>query len=227
MRRVAFGRTAIAVQALLAAAFVVFLISHQQLSLPFSDDGRWTVRVAFADAGGLHAGSRAPVTVAGVTAGRVTAVSYHDGAAVATLELDRAARGVLHTDTQATITPRSALEDLTVDLTPGSPRAPALAPNALVPTTNSHGPVALDRVVDTLDTDTRAQVEVLLDQLAVGLRARPGALRDAVARLQGTLDPAAQVTGVLARRRVLLTRLSGELATTFSALGGHDAALAG
>jgi ABC-type transporter Mla subunit MlaD len=87
--------------------------------------------------------------------------------------------------------------------------------------------VTLDRVVSELDADTRAQVEVMLGQLAIGLRARPGALRDAVARLRSTLAPAAQVTRALARRRMLLTRLSGELATTFSALGAHDAALAG
>jgi ABC-type transporter Mla subunit MlaD len=92
---------------------------------------------------------------------------------------------------------------------------------------HSHGPVTLDRVVSELDADTRAQVEVMLGQLAIGLRARPGALRDAVARLRSTLAPAAQVTRALARRRMLLTRLSGELATTFSALGAHDAALAG
>ena len=226
-RRVPFGRTALALQAVAAAVFLVLLITGFRPSLPFSDDGRWTIHVALADAGGLSAGARAPVTIGGVTVGRVTGVAEHEGQAVAALELDKSARGVLHADSQATVTPRSALEDLTLDLTPGSSHAAPLAPGATITAANSHGPVTLDEVVDALDTDTRAQVQVLLGQLAVGLRGRSGALRDAVLALRRTVDPAAQVLHGLARRRVLLRRLSGELATTFTALGDHDTALAG
>ena len=227
MRRVPLGRTAIVLQVIAAIVVVGVLLARGHVRTPWTESGHWQVRVAFADAGGLSSAARAPVTVAGVTAGQVTDVTYRDGQAIATLDLDSAARGVLRADAQATVAPRSALEDLTVDLTPGSPRAPVLRPGSLIDAARSHGPVTLDRVVSELDPDTRAQVEVLLGQLAVGLRERRGALRDTVAHLQATLDPAAQVTRALARRRVLLTRLSGELATTFSALGAHDAALAG
>ncbi|MFL5846047.1 MAG: MlaD family protein [Solirubrobacteraceae bacterium] len=227
MRRVPFGRTAIVLQVAAALLFLGVMGQRMGIGLPFGGDDTWTIEVAFADAGGLHDGSRAAVTVAGVPAGEVRHVEYRNGAAVATLELDEDARGVLRSDAQATITPRSALQDLTVDLTPGSRGRPALASGGRIAAARAHGPVTLDRVVAALDTDTRAQVQILLGELATGLKHRPGALRDAVARLRGTVDPAAAVTRALARRRTLLTRLSGELATTFSALGSQDRALAG
>ncbi|MEA2293903.1 MAG: phospholipid/cholesterol/gamma-HCH transport system substrate-binding protein [Solirubrobacteraceae bacterium] len=218
----------IAAQTLLAVVFLAALLHAEGVGLPFSGDGGWTVRVAFADAGGLRDGSRAPVTVAGVATGAVERVRYDParGRAVATLRLDARARGVLRGDATATVVPRSALQDLTVELGAGSPRAPALRDGGWIAASHAAGPVALDRVADTLDTDTRAQAQVLLGQLAAGLDGRAGRLRDAVRRLSRALDPAGAVTAALAERRRSLTRLVDALAAISGALGAHDRALA-
>jgi phospholipid/cholesterol/gamma-HCH transport system substrate-binding protein len=226
MRRVPFGRTAIVVQVLAAIAFLAFMSVRSGVGLPLAGGSTWEVRVAFTDAGGLRGAARAPVTVAGVPAGRVVRVEYRDGRAVATLGLDDEARGVLRADAEATVTPRSALMDLTVELTAGS-GDDELRPGATIAAERTHGTVTLDQVVAQLDTDTRAHVQVALAELATGLTHRPGALRDALARLSAAVDPAAGVTRSLARRRTLLARLSQELATTFGALGEQDRALAG
>src|SRR5207253_1369952 len=80
---------------------------------------------------------------------------------------------------------------------PGSRRAPALRPGAWIDPARTAGAVGLDELVSVLDADTRAQAQVVLGQLAVGLRGRSGALRDAVLRLDRALDPARQVTHAL------------------------------
>ncbi|MEA2125110.1 MAG: phospholipid/cholesterol/gamma-HCH transport system substrate-binding protein [Solirubrobacteraceae bacterium] len=214
-------------QGALELSFLAALLHPEGVRLPLGAGGRWTVRVALAEAGGLHDGSRAPVTVAGVASGKVEHVAYDPerGRAVATLSLDAAAKGVLRRDAGATVVPRSALQDLTLELAPGRDAA-ALGDGDWIGTAHTAAPVALDRLVGVLDTDTRVQVQVLLGQLAVGLRGHSGALRDAVQRLAHVLDPARQVTSALAARRTQLTRLVDDLARVTGALGEHDRALA-
>lgn len=212
-------------QIVLAGVFLVALLAADGVRLPFGD-GRWTVRVAFADAGGLREGSSAPVTVAGVAQGRVASVAYDAarGRAVATLELEPDARGVLRRDAAAAVVPRSTLQDLTVDLAPGKATAP-LADGDWIASSRTAAPVALDRLADTLDADTRAQAQVLLAELARGLDGRAGALRDAAERLASALDPARGLTAALAGRRAEMTRLVDHLATITGTLGERDVAL--
>ncbi|HEX4107807.1 MAG TPA: MlaD family protein [Solirubrobacteraceae bacterium] len=226
MTRVPLGRTALVVQALAAIALVVLLLRAEGVPLPFSAGGKWTVQLQLADAGGLSDGSRAPVTVAGVVEGRVASVRYRDGIAVAELELDHSARGALRADTVATVIARSALQDLVVSLSPGSRTAPPLAPGAVIPTSRSSAPVTLDQVLAVLDAGTRAQLQVLLAELARGIGAHPGALGAALTALGPDLDPVDRVLALLAQRRTLLGQLTDELDTVFTALSGHDRALA-
>jgi virulence factor Mce-like protein len=217
----------IALQAALALAFAAFLLARADVQIPFVDGGHWSIQAAFADASGLRGQTRAPVLVAGVPSGNVTDVRYVNGVAVATLQLADAARGVIRSDATAAIEPRSALQDMSVDITPGSRSTPALTTGARIAATRTRTAVTLDRVVADLDAGTRAQLQVMLGELAVGLRSRPGALRSALQRLDAAVDPSARVLQGLAQRRQLITRLSGELATVTTALGRHDSALRG
>lgn len=220
------GRTAIVLQAAAALAFAGALLRAEDVRLPFTGSGDWHVTAAFADAGGLQSGQRAPVLVAGVPSGRVERVELHDGVAVATLRLDAAARDVLHADARARIEPRSALQDLTVDLEPGSESAPALADGGHIGTARTEPAIALDRVAAIMDADTRAQVSVLLGALAGGLRGRGGDVQAAAAQLRVAVDPARQVVSALARRRVLLTRLVEATARVGRVAGDRAGALA-
>jgi virulence factor Mce-like protein len=204
---VRFGRLAIAVQGAVAVAFALLLLHAGGVQLPVVDDGRWHVQVEFRDAGGISSSQRAAVLVAGVPSGRVREVRYSGGLAVADLELDPGARGIVRTNARVTIRPRSALNDQTVAITPGSAPAPPLEPGDRIRADRTAGPVALDRVVSVLDADTRAQVAILLDQLARGMRGRSGPLRAGVRRLAPLVDSATRVSALLERRRGLLVRL--------------------
>src|SRR4051812_32372879 len=192
---------------LAALAYALPLLHASGIALPGVDNGRWHLQLEFRDAAGLSSSQRAAVLVAGVPSGRVREVHYRRGLAIVDVELDAAARGVVHTNATATIRPRSALNDQTVAITPGSPAAPALAPGARISADRTSGPVALDRVVSVLDADTRAQVSILLDQLAVGMTGRAGALREGIRRVAPLVDSTTRVSSLLERRRALLVRL--------------------
>ena len=220
------GRAAVLVQIALSVAFVVVLLRAEGVTLPFSGSGDFTLRAAFTDVGGIHDGELTPVLVSGVPAGKVTDVHVENGQAMVTMSLGSSARGVVRRDATAAIEPRSALEDMTVDITPGSSPSPAAPAGMLIPSSRTRPTTTLDQVISVLDLSTRAQLEILLNQFSQGIGGRGGQLRAAVARLHSLLDPATTVTAALARRRVLLSEVVGELSQLGQAAEQHDRALA-
>ena len=221
VRAIPFGRTTIAVQALAALAFVVYLFAGDKVTLPLIHRS-YVLKASFADAGGLNGGR--DVTIAGVRVGKVGGVHYRGGRAVADLELDNDAKGRVHPDARVAIVPRSALQDLTVEITPGS-HGPALGDGDRILASATATPVQLDNVLDTLDADSRAQLQILLRELRRGLRGRETPLREAIGRLDDAVSSSSQVADALADRRRLLAGLVSELDTVFTTLGKRDASL--
>jgi virulence factor Mce-like protein len=220
------GRLAIVAQALAAIGFVLLLLSAEGVKLPFTGGGDWTLRAAFADAGGIHSGERTPVLVSGVPEGEVTSVDESGGVAYVTMRLNASARGIIRADASAAIVPRSALEDMTVEISPGSDGAPQARPGTLIAVSHTAPTTTLDQVLSVLDADTRTQLAIMIDGLASGLRGHGGTLRAAVDQLHALLDPALEVTDALARRRTLLAELVRALAQIGSAAQSRDVQLA-
>jgi phospholipid/cholesterol/gamma-HCH transport system substrate-binding protein len=220
------GRLAIVAQALAALGFVALMLNAEGVRLPFTGGGDWTLRAQFTDAGGIHTGERTPVLVSGVPSGEVTNVSERGGVALVTMRLESSARTVIRADAKAAIEPRSALEDMTVDITPGSRAAPAARSGMVIPSAHTSPTTTLDQVVSVLDSDTRSQLAILIDQLARGIGGRQTAIAAAVDRLHSLLNPALQIADGLAERRSLLSSLVDSLAGIGTAAQSHDAALA-
>jgi phospholipid/cholesterol/gamma-HCH transport system substrate-binding protein len=220
------GRAAVILQALAALAFVGVLLRAEGVRLPFTGGGDWTLTAVFSDAGGIHGGESTPVLVAGVPEGRVTAVRVQGGRAIVSMRLDGAVRGVIRRDADARIEPRSALEDMTVDITPGGADSPAAAPGMQIPPARTAPTTPLDRVTGVLDAGTRTQLSIVLAQLARGLGGQSGRLQAAVRQLRGELDPATRVLDALARRRTLLSRLVGSVARIASSAQRGDTDIA-
>lgn len=224
-RMVPLGRITIVVQGLLALAFVAYLLSNQGVRLPWNASTD-TVEAVFSDAAGLNAGDEPTVLVAGVDVGKVSDVRYERGRAVVTLAIeDEHARGLLRSDARAQILPRSSLNDLEVDVDPGSAESP-LAEGERIPERRTESAVQLDEVIATLDSDTRAWAQVLLGELRTGLRGKTSELASALRELGRVTEPTADVSAALAQRRRLLARLIGDLDVIFRALGDRGIELA-
>jgi phospholipid/cholesterol/gamma-HCH transport system substrate-binding protein len=204
----------IAVQALAALVFVAYLLISDGVSTPLAD--RVTLRAEFADAAGLRTDNHSPVTVAGVPAGSVESVTFDGGVAVAELTLDAESAEVIGAQSTARIISRSALQDLEVEIDPG-PGEP-LADGSTIPAAKTSSTVGSDRVVSMLDADTRAQMQVLLPQLAVGLRGRAPELRADLEQLGTVVDSTGLVAKALADRRRELVRFVDELNTIVTRL---------
>jgi phospholipid/cholesterol/gamma-HCH transport system substrate-binding protein len=152
-------------------------------SLPFSGSG-YVLKAMFASETQLHIPSE--VRISGVKVGEVVSVTRVRGsgqAGLVTMDINR--NGLpIHADATINVRPRIFLEgNFYVDLNPGSPSAPVLRSGSILPVAQSSGPVQLDRVLSDLNSDTRQNLQTLLQGIGLALNGRPQAGQDAA------LDP--------------------------------------
>jgi phospholipid/cholesterol/gamma-HCH transport system substrate-binding protein len=162
------------VQAAIAGLVAVIVVTYLVFGggLPFGSSP-FVLRAVFTSNTDLHIPS--PVRIAGVQVGEVTSVQRIKGSPSAGLVVMQINRGGLpiHSDATAQIRSRIFLEgNFYVDLHPGTPEAPILGSGATLPAANTSGPVQLDRVLSSLDTSARANLQKLLQGLGAALNTR-------------------------------------------------------
>jgi virulence factor Mce-like protein len=106
-----------------------------------------------------------PVRIAGVPVGSVTGehpLGGDSNAVVVTMSI--ASNGLpVHTDATAQIRPRLLLEgNFYIDLHPGTPEGRILRSGQTVPASQTGGPVQIDRVLSSLNLNTRSDLQRLL-----------------------------------------------------------------
>jgi phospholipid/cholesterol/gamma-HCH transport system substrate-binding protein len=139
---------------------------------PFSHP--YEIEVSFRDAKNLN--PRAPVRIAGVDVGQVTKVEPAEGsAATVTMQLKDDALP-LHEDARFKVRPRILFEgNYFVDVSPGSPSAGTLEDGATVPTSQTATAVQQSEVLGVLESDTRRNLRILLDEYGTKGLGRGGA----------------------------------------------------
>jgi phospholipid/cholesterol/gamma-HCH transport system substrate-binding protein len=148
-------------------------------STPFAGKP-FVLKAVFTSETQLHIPS--PVRIAGVDVGQVVSVRRLAGnsqAAVITMDIDP--NGLpIHADATAQVQSRIFLEgNFYVDLHPGSPGAATLSSGRTLPAANTSGPVQLDRVLASLRSNTRANLQTLVQGFGGALNNPPTAAQDA------------------------------------------------
>jgi ABC-type transporter Mla subunit MlaD len=112
------------------------------------------------------------VRVAGVNVGKVEKVASPGkgiGGAIVTMRMQKSGLP-LHADATLKVRPRLFLEgNYFVDVFPGSPSAPLLEENALIPATQTKALVSVGQVLNVLQRDTREDLRLLLQELGEGV----------------------------------------------------------
>lgn len=171
MRRVRNkGLTPFAFGVLTIAALVLITYLGFTKAIPFKP--HFEVKAVFRSANNLRTNS--PVRIAGVNVGKVTEVKRIGGkdspAAQVTMRVEEMGRPI-HEDARAKIRPRIFLEgNFFVDLQPGTPEARKLGDGGTIPIQQTATPVQFDQVLDALDSDTRENLKVLLDEYGRALQ---------------------------------------------------------
>jgi phospholipid/cholesterol/gamma-HCH transport system substrate-binding protein len=142
-------------------------------SVPFRQ--HFEIKAQFDNATNLRKGSF--VRIAGVNVGEVVGIERlreGDAPVVATLRIDPAGRPI-HKDATAKIRPNIFLEGNTfIDLRPGTPSQPTLGSGDTIPASQTSHSTQLDQILTSLQADTRANLQVLLQELSTALSGRGG-----------------------------------------------------
>jgi phospholipid/cholesterol/gamma-HCH transport system substrate-binding protein len=217
-----FKAGVIAVTTLLLFAYFGFTKAN-----PFSNP--YELKAMFRDVENLK--TRSPVRIAGVDVGKVTKVEPKDGggAAEVTMELREDALPIRE-DARLQIRSRIFLEgNFFVDIQPGSPSAGELDDGSTVPVTQTASTVTLPDIIDTLDSDVRADFQTLLHEY--GTVALKGGGAKAFNRAVPSFEPAYRY-GALTNDALLgidpdrdVQRLLRGQQRTFSALADNPGAL--
>ncbi len=131
----------------------------------------------FSTAVNVH--SKSPVRVAGVDVGKVTSIRREGSVGVVNMEIE--SKGLpIHSDATLKIRPRIFLEgNFFVEMQPGSPSAGTLSSGATIPITQTSDPVQLDQVLDALNSDTRQNLQLFLQNYGEALTHKPDAAENA------------------------------------------------
>ena len=219
-----YGRWLVAIGALVAVAIGTggWILVNQRLKTPF--DESYTVTAEFATSAGLSPGLGNAVNVSGVRVGSIGDVRLRDGRAEVELAIDPGELPRVYADARAMLVPNTPLQDLQVELAPGTTAAgPLRGPISVGRTTPPRNP---DELTGVLDADTRALFQVLVGSFDQGTRGRADDLRRLLRTFRPTVGSLRQVSGALVDRRRQLRHLVHNLALLSGEVGRGDRELA-
>jgi uncharacterized membrane protein len=220
VRKILTGQLTAAVAfVLLAIAGTVsgaVIVSHQRINppswVPIIGKDEFTLRVQLTSVQGVLPGQGQAVTVSGVRVGQIGSVALVDGAAIASLRIEKRYAHI-YPNATVLLRPKTPLKDMVAELDPGTPSSgPQLKSGALLRTNQTAADVNLDEILATLDRDSRDYLNLLL---ADGAQALSNGGGDDLANVFRRFEPLSRHVGqasrLVAKRRVMLKRLVGNL----------------
>lgn len=213
-------RDFIAILALVVAALAitVYIVQEQRLRIPVLEERPFELKAELETAQAVTPGQGQTVRVAGVRVGDIAKVDYEDGVAVVTMDIDHEFLPV-YRDATILLRPKTGLKDMFLELDPGTQAAGEFDEGETITVANTAPDRNLDEILNTLDTDTRSYLNLLLTGAGEGLRGRG---RD-LGELLGSLGPVnrdlARVNREVAKRKANLARLIHNMNVFFGRLG--------
>jgi phospholipid/cholesterol/gamma-HCH transport system substrate-binding protein len=174
MRRAGRGGRFSALQVGLIAVVVLVICVFLAFTKDIPFTSPFQVSAVFENAPPIQKGTA--VRIAGVTVGKVSGVEAVGGdspAVKVTMKLDEQALP-LHEDTVIKARPRIFFEgNLFLDVRPGTPGAEVVDSGHTFPVSQTSAPVQIDQVLGTLDTDTRKDLQNLLEGYGEAVNGTP------------------------------------------------------
>ena len=222
-----YGRHALAIAGLVLIAIPVsiYILQNQRLRFPW--EKRTEITAEFSTAQSVTPGQGQTVTVAGVEVGEIGEVTLKEGRARVKMIIEPDKLDAIYSNARLLLRPKTGLNDMSIDLDPGSPQAGLpdrgkLGDGDVLPVWNSLPNVNPDEVLAALDADTRRYLVVLATAGGGGMRDRGVDLRRILRASQPTLRDTDLVMGALADRRRRVKRLVGNLRLLAQATADSD-----
>jgi phospholipid/cholesterol/gamma-HCH transport system substrate-binding protein len=214
---------AILVLIALAAGVSGYVLSHERLSWPWSS--QYTLNAEFQTAQAVIPGQGQTVRVSGVQIGEVGSVALKQGVAVVQMNIDPKYKSLVHQDWTALLRPKTGLKDMFIELQPppGGSHAPVAKQGYTIPVSNTNPDINPDEVLSSLDADTRAYLDLLVNGAGQGLKTNGGSeLAKLLERFLPTHRDLARLNVVVAQRQQNLQRLIHSLQVLNTALAHNQ-----
>jgi phospholipid/cholesterol/gamma-HCH transport system substrate-binding protein len=230
VRRYRSAFLAVVTIVVIAAASAGYILDHERLTLPtwFPVLGHehFTLKGEFITAQATTPGQGQSVTIAGAKIGEISSVELHEGRAVVSMSLNPTYARYIYHDATMLLRPKTQLQDITVEVDPGTPAAGRLASGATIPISQTSPNVNLDEFLSSLDADTRNYIQLLLAGAAQGLNGNSRNLSAAFKRFSPFARDIAELGHELAARHTYIARGLHNFRLLIEALGSKDKALA-
>ena len=210
---------AIIVLLVMSVGVAGYILNHERLRFPFIQSSPYTLNAEFSTGQALTPGQGQQVTISGVQVGEVGNVTLKNGVADVALQIDPQYQNVIHTDATALTRPRTGLQDMFIELDPGTKSAPVAKPGYTIPVSNTNPEVNVDEILSSLDGDTRSYLALLINGAGQGLAGKGGdELAQVFQRFEPTHRDLARVNGAVAVRGRDLRQLVNSLQRLNTAL---------
>ena len=226
-------RDFVAITVLIVAALATTgLILASQTTLlpswvPFIGDDKFELKAEFSSAQAVTPGQGQTVTIAGINVGQVSGSELDSGRAIVTMQVDHKYAELIHPDATLLLRPRTGLQDMTIQVDPGTDGEP-VEEGTTLPLASSQPNVQPDQIFASLDGDTRSFLQLLLQAAGEGLRGDNGRkLAAGLKRFEPFARDLAKINGALAERDENIRRAITNFGLLSRELGRSDTQLAG
>lgn len=198
------------------------ILTNQRVSLPWDDKFRF--HATFAASPGVSPNHGQEVRIAGVAVGEIAGVDVDDQGK-ARLELAVEPQYKVYDNATVVLRPKSPLNEMYVELNPGSAKGKELSDGGVLPVTASQRPIQIDEVLGHLDDNSRAALTTLLQESDVALAAAPQNLPQGLNATDAVVRKLQPVLTALDSRRDTIQKLVTSLRQVSDAVGADGGRL--
>lgn len=217
---------AVVTMIVIAAAVGGYILAHENLKLPswvpVLGHSYYTLEAEFQTAQAVTPGQGQAVTIAGAKVGEIATVDLRHGVAVVSMHVTPKYAKYIYRNATMLLRPKTQLQDITVEVSPGTPSAGKLRSGEVIPLSQTAPNVDFDEFLAGLDAETRSYVQELLAGLGIGLKGNGRALSAALKRFDPTARLGEEIQHELKARHANIARAIHNFRLLTEALGGKD-----
>jgi phospholipid/cholesterol/gamma-HCH transport system substrate-binding protein len=219
----------IVVMIVIAAGVGGYILAHENLKLPgwVPVFGRsyYSLKADMQTAQAVTPGQGQAVTIAGAKIGEVQNVELHNGVARVTMKITPKYARIYRNATML-LRPKTQLQDITVEINPGTPSAGKLPSGSTLPLSQTAPNVNFDEFLSSLDAETRAYLQELLAGAGGAFKNNGKAFSATLKRFDPTAREIQKISAELEKRHANTARAIHNFRLLTEALGGKDKQLA-
>ena len=223
IRRARGGFIALLALIALTAGCGVIIANGLRLNMPWQDT--YTARIAVDDAKGVAPGKQ-QVRISGLPVGKISKAEIVDGKPVLTITL-KGKYAPLYQDARLRLRPKTPLDDLYLNVESRGHKSAGEIDGQILAAERTRTPVAIGKVLNTFNADTRTRMEQAIDEIGRGLPDHGDEFRATLVKLAPFLTSAQRLTRETAIRRGATRRLIHNFGVMTEELGRRDNQLKG